>query len=171
MIKYISTIHTYSMLSRFSRNAPPLDSRQAPNTASSAAGGTVWTDKHCGSSSGPQLQSACGWFGLKVLLAKMLTAEIGVWPGDPLNAGTLHLFLPFAKLLGVLGKFEQCHPIFWRFATSVGHTVVGHPGAQKRTRSAAKCKGLEPKHPSGVRSCRPAERKMVIGYNWKVLFR
>lgn len=159
------------MLFWFSRNAPPLDSRQAPNTASSAAGGTVWTDKHRGSSSRPQLQSACGRFGLKVLLAKMLTAEVGVWRGDPLNAGTLHLFLPFAKLLGVFGKFEQCHPIFWSFAASVGHTVVGHPGAHRRTLSASKCKGLEPKHPSGVWFCRSAERKMVICYNWKVLFR
>lgn len=159
------------MLSWFSRNAPPLNSRQAPNTASSTAGRAVWTDKHRGSSSGPQLQSTCGWFGLKVLLAKMLTAEVGVWRGDPLNAGTLHLFLPFAKLFGVLWKFEQRHPIFWSFAASIGHTVVGHPGAHKKTISASKCKGSEPKHASGVWSFRSAERKMVICYNWKFIFR
>lgn len=126
-ISTMTNFHTYGTLSWFSCNAPPLDSRQTLTTAHSTAGGTVRTDKHCRSSSRPQLQSACGWFGLKVLLAKMLAAEVRVGCGDPLGAGALHLLLPFAKLLSVLGEFKQCHTIFCSFATSIGHTVVGHP--------------------------------------------
>lgn len=126
-ISTMTNFHTYGTLSWFSCNAPPLDSRQTLTTAHSTAGGTVRTDKHCRSSSRPQLQSACGWFGLKVLLAKMLAAEVRVGCGDPLGAGALHLLLPFAKLLSVLGEFKQCHTIFCSFAASIGHTVVGHP--------------------------------------------
>lgn len=123
----IKTTHTCGTLSWFSCNAPPLDSRQALTTAHSAAGGTVRTDKHSRSSSWPQLQSTCRWSGLKVLPAKMITAEVRVGRGDPLSAGALHLLLPFAKLLRILGEFKQCHSIFWSFAASIGHTVVGHP--------------------------------------------
>lgn len=119
--------HTYGALSRFSCNAPPLDSRQALTTANSTAGRTVRTDKHCRNSSRPQLQRARGWLGLKILLAKMLTAEVRVWCGNPLGAGALHLLLPFAKLLWVLGEFKECHTILCSFAASVGNTVVRHP--------------------------------------------
>lgn len=115
------------MLSWLSCNAPPLDSRQAVTAAHSIAGRTVRTDKHCGSSSRLQLQSPYGWSGLKVFLAKMLTAEVRVGCGNPLGAGALDLLLPFAKLLRVLGEFKQCHTIFCSFATSIGNTVVGHP--------------------------------------------
>lgn len=127
LLKSTIATHIYGTLSCFSCNAPPLDCRQALITAHSTAGGTVWTDKHCRSSSWPQLQ--CTWriSGLKVLLAKMLTAEVRVGCGNPMGTSALHLLLPFAKLLWLLGEFKQSHTIFGSFAASIGHTVVGHP--------------------------------------------
>ena len=122
----ITTTHTNVALLWLSCDAFALDSRQAFTTPSSTAGGTEWTDKHCRGSSRLQLQSPGGRSGLKVLLAKMLAAEVGVGRGDPLGAGALDLLLPFAKGLRVLGEFKQRHTIFWSFATSIGHTVIGH---------------------------------------------
>lgn len=87
---------------------------------------TVWTDKHRGNSSWLQFGRSSGTFGLKILPAKMLTAQVRVWGGDPVDAGTLYLLLPFAKFQRVLWKFKQCHIIFCCFATSVGHTGLRH---------------------------------------------
>lgn len=122
-----TTTHTCGTLSWSGCDAPALDSRQAATTAHSIAGETVRTDEHCRNSSHLQLQSPWVRFRLKVLLAKMLFAEVRVGRGDPLGAGALDLLLPFAKLLRVLGEFKQRHAIFWSFAASISHTVVRHP--------------------------------------------
>ena len=122
----ILTTHTNVALLWFSCNAFALDSRQAFTTPSSTAGGAERTDKHCRGSSRLQLQSPRGKSGLKVLLAEMLAAEVGVGCGDPLGACALDLLLPFAKRLRVLGEFKQRHTVFGSFATSIGHTVIGH---------------------------------------------
>lgn len=127
-----------------SYNAPPLDGRQAATAAHSIAGGTVRPDKHCGSCSRLQLQSPRSWSGFKILLAKMLAAEVRVGCGDPLCARALDLFLPFAKLIGVLGEFEQCHTIFCSFATSICHTVIGHPVFSNRGEPPSPKQNLQP---------------------------
>lgn len=121
----IIATHTNATLPWLSHNASSLDRRQAVAAANTTAGVTERSDEHCGSSSRLQLQRP--WSGLKVLFAKMLAAEVGAGRGDPVGAGALNLLLPFAELLGVLGEFKQCHTIFYGFAASVGHAVVGHP--------------------------------------------
>lgn len=118
---------TYRAFSLLPHCASPLDCRQTLAAAQPVTGGAVRPDKHCGHGSQPQLQRVCAWSGLKVFLSKMLIAEERVGCGDPLRAGPLHLLLPFAKLIVVLGESKECHAVLCSFATPIGHTVVGHP--------------------------------------------
>lgn len=124
--KIIAT-HTNGLLSWFSWNGPVLDRRQAATAARAIAGRTVRTDKHCRSSSRPQLQRPRCQSGFKVLLAKMLIAKVRIGCGNPLHAGALDLLLPFPKLFRVLGEFKQGYAIFGSFSTSISHAVVRHP--------------------------------------------
>lgn len=101
----LPVFQTYCTFSVFT-SALLLDSRQATSTPHSIAVSTVWTDKNCRNSSWLQFGCSCRMFGLKVLPAKMLTAQVRVWGGDPVIAGTLHLLLPFAKFQRVLREFK-----------------------------------------------------------------